>query len=517
MKLYYITIATLPHPVLEKLKEQVASNNETIEVLGQEENRQIGWENQQRFGVKLREVSNYLKRDTLCPNDLVLFTDAYDVAYFGTHEEIIERYKTFNSPIVFGCEKECHPDPNRATQYKSTNMEFPYLNSGLFIGTVKALRQCIETYQYDDKHDDQRYWTDQLFIHPELIALDHYNKIFLNTSGFKENLFLFDIDTSIAYYKSANPMFVHVNGPEKSFINQLCGIKSSLLASPATNLLQQENIKINISEKEEQIDIIINVGPNDINILKDQIKYTKKYVLNHRNIYLISYDPLLKIDGCITVDEKIFPFAMSQVEDALGKNHRNGWYYQQLLKMYAGKVIDDLLERFLCIDADTFFVKSTDFLDTVTNKPRYCYSNENHQPYFDHMERLHPSFRRMDPEKSGICHHMMFEKKYLNELIHMVEDHHKMQFSKVFLESIDKGEAVKSGASEFEIYFNFMLQYHPTEIEIRPLLWEDIINWVNIIDWENVIKSQPDLNHDFIAYHHHLRKGNQWIGYTPVQ
>ena len=231
MQLYYITIATLPHPVLEKVKERVQKNGETIEVLGQQENRQIGWENQQRFGIKLREVADYLKRPHLNSDDLILFTDAYDVAYFGNQLEIINRYKTFRSPIVFGCEKECHPDPSRHNQYKNKGTEFPFLNSGLFIGTVNALRQCIDTYEYDDTHDDQRFWTTQFFEHPELIALDYYNKIFLNTSGFIENLFLFDIEENIALYKSSNPMFVHVNGPEKSFIKRLCGINSS----PATN------------------------------------------------------------------------------------------------------------------------------------------------------------------------------------------------------------------------------------------------------------------------------------------
>jgi hypothetical protein len=502
MRIYYITIATLPHPVLEKLKERVRKNGETIEVLGQEENRQIGWENQQRFGIKLREVACYLKRPHLNDCDIILFTDAYDVAYFGTQKEVLERYIAFNCPIVFGCEKECHPDPARHHEYKNKKPEFPFLNSGLFIGTVKALRQCIGTYEYDDKHDDQRYWTTQFLEYPELITLDYGNKLFLNTSGFNESLFIFDIDTNMALYKSANPLFVHVNGPEKSFINQLCGIKGSL-----------DNKKIRVLEN--QIDIIINVGPNDISILKDQIKYTKKNVKNYRNIYLISYDPNLYIDGCITVSETQFPFTMSQVEQTLGKNHRNGWYFQQLLKMYAGKVIDGLLERFVCIDADTFFVKPIEFINPKTNKPFYCYSKENHQPYFDHMKRLHPTFSRMDPDKSGICHHMVFEKRYLQAIIETVETYHGKPFHSVFLESVDKTQVTMSGASEFEIYFNFMLRYHPAEIELRLLIWEDIINWVSIIDWDNLVKIQPDLNYDFIGYHHHLRKGNQWIGYEP--
>lgn len=218
---YYITVATIPHPNLEKLKENIRKKGETIEVLGEQEKRIIGWENQQRFGVKLREVANYLKRPNLNPGDIILFTDAFDVAYFGTKEEVIKRYFEFNKPIVFGCEKDCHPDPNRASKYAKTDKEFSYLNSGMFIGTVEALRKCIINYNYNDTDDDQRYWTTQYLENPGLIALDYENKLFLNTSGYKEKMFMFDLESSTAYYKSASPQFVHVNGPDKSFINEL--------------------------------------------------------------------------------------------------------------------------------------------------------------------------------------------------------------------------------------------------------------------------------------------------------
>lgn len=218
---YYITIATIQNPVLEKLKENLQKKGETIEVLGTSEKRVIGWENQQRFGVKLREVSNYLKRPTLNPSDIILFTDAYDVAYFGTKQEVLERYKKINHPIIFGCEKECHPDPSRTSKYTYKNTEFPFLNSGMFIGTVEALRKCIINYNYNDTDDDQRYWTTQYLENPELIKLDYENKLFLNTSGFDETLFVYDVENSLAFYKTANPLFVHVNGPDKSFINKL--------------------------------------------------------------------------------------------------------------------------------------------------------------------------------------------------------------------------------------------------------------------------------------------------------
>ena len=558
--LHYITVSTRPHPVLDKLIEKVQQNGEKIEVLGQHENRSIGWEHQQRFGVKLREVANFIKRPYLKSNDLVLFTDAYDVAYFGTQDEIIEIYKSFNHPIVFGCEKECHPDPHLAGLYPNKNKEFSYLNSGLFIGTVQALRKCIIYYEYTDTDDDQRYWTKQYFENQGLITLDYENKLFLNTSGFDKNYFMCDVDASVAYYKLANPLFVHVNGPDKTPIAELVGIdkeelKIPVILRPGLEIVPEvvpevvdnvpepevvDNVPVHevvdnvpeivpevvepVIEYEPEpvldptlIDVIIAVGPNDIDILEDQIKHTKKNVLGYRNIYLISYDPKIMVDGCITIDESIFPFSMKTVEECIGKNERNGWYLQQLLKMYAGKVINGLLERFVCIDADTFFVKPTKFINTETNKPLYCYSTENHKPYFDHMKKLHISFRKIDLSKSGICHHMLFEKKYLDEIINLVEERHRSKpFYKLFLESVDPNHILHSGASEFEIYFHFMLQYHRDCIELRPLIWEDIINWVTIIDWDELKKKEQDLDYDFIGYHHHQRKSKNMHKFNNV-
>jgi hypothetical protein len=218
-KIHYITIATKPHPVLERIKSRVQENGEEVQILGLEENRVIGWESNQNFGVKLREVANYVNRSTLDPNDLLLFTDAYDVAYCGDLEEIKDRYLSFKKPIVFGCEKKCNPDPDRANEYADQSMEFPFLNSGMFIGRIWAIRICIANYQYNDGDDDQRFWTNQFFQKPHLIELDYTNQIFLNTVDIDMSFFLWTPDG--AMYRTATPQFVHVNGPIKTMIDTL--------------------------------------------------------------------------------------------------------------------------------------------------------------------------------------------------------------------------------------------------------------------------------------------------------
>jgi hypothetical protein len=239
-------------------------------------------------------------------------------------------------------------------------------------------------------------------------------------------------------------------------------------------------------------DIVIPVGPNDISLIQLMIQYTRQNVIGFRNIYLVSYDDTLKVDGCITISETIYPFAKPDICAVLGPNCRQNWYLQQLLKLYAMFVIPDILDNVLIIDTDTFFLKPTRFFDD-NGKTMVFYLGENNEAYFPHMKRLHNSLSRIDIDKSGVCHHVMFQKMYLNELFKLVEQHHTMGFWKAFLNCIDPDEL--SGASEYEIYFNFMLKYHRDKIKLR----KPVYNW---------IKSLDELHHDkfdFVSYHHWYR------------
>lgn len=236
-------------------------------------------------------------------------------------------------------------------------------------------------------------------------------------------------------------------------------------------------------------DIVIPVGPNDKTIIKEQIKYTKKNIIGYRNIYLICYDPSITINGCITINENIFPFNIETVSNFHGKLNRNGWYLQQLFKLYAGKIIPNILEKYLVIDSDTFFLKPTTFI--YNGICLYNYGSEYHKPYFDHMNKLDKDLIKMN-RLSGICHHMIFETKYIDELFLRIENNHKDTFYNIFLKMVSMKE--KSGASEYEIYFNYMLKYNPTKIKIRELTWK------------NTDKLELNNNLHYISYHWYSRK-----------
>jgi hypothetical protein len=250
-------------------------------------------------------------------------------------------------------------------------------------------------------------------------------------------------------------------------------------------------LKYNKYKMTNSFDIVIPVGPNDKDIINKQIKYTQKNIIGYRNIYLICYDPNIIIDGCITINESIFPFSLESVSNFHGKLNRNGWYLQQLLKIYALITIPEILERCLIIDSDTFFLKPTTFIEN--NKCLYNYGREYHSPYFSHMLKMDKELIKVDNTKSGICHHMMFEKTFINKLINKIEEIHNDKFYNVFLKLVKDVEG--SGASEYEIYFNYMLKNYNNNIIIRRLSW---INTKNLDDLNS--------DYDYISYHWYSRR-----------
>jgi hypothetical protein len=238
-------------------------------------------------------------------------------------------------------------------------------------------------------------------------------------------------------------------------------------------------------------DIVIPIGPNDYDLIKTQIEYTKKNIIGYRNIYLIHNHDSLEIEGTINISENIFQFSIETVAKYHGKISRNGWYFQQLLKLYSGIVIPNILDKYLVIDADTFFLKPTFFYEN--GKCLYNYGNEYWSPYFTHMKKLDDIFTKQYRDKSGICHHMIFEKKYIKEIFDIVENKYNDSFYNLFLKNVNEIDFIGAGASEYEIYFNYIIYKHYDEIKIRKLNWVD----------SNTLILESD--YDYISYHWHRR------------
>jgi hypothetical protein len=225
------------------------------------------------------------------------------------------------------------------------------------------------------------------------------------------------------------------------------------------------------------------------------IKHAIQNIIGFRNIYIITAlngapSPQMA-ENIQIIDENIFGFDVAEI---LGENTRNGWYLQQLLKLYAWKYIENLAEYYLVLDADTVFLKPTEFfLDGI---PMYNVTGrQNHKPYYEHMNKLHPSLKKRNENLSGITNHMMFNRHVLTELFEMVEKYHENThpFWELFLEFVEEEHVLFAGASEYEIYFNYIYFYHNTNIIIRNL------NYLEI----NGLTNNPAI--DYVSCHSYMR------------
>lgn len=239
------------------------------------------------------------------------------------------------------------------------------------------------------------------------------------------------------------------------------------------------------------LDVIIPLGPNDEDIIEKCVESVRKYILGVRNIYIVSSRPL-EIKGATHVfDESLFPFSKKDIELYIQPN-RAGWYLQQLIKLYAPLLLPDCLPDCVIVDADVIFFKRVKFKDGM--KYLFDKNHETHPPYFSHMKRLHPSFLPAYPRTSGIVNLMIYNKDILKEIMGKVEDLHKKDFWRVFLEQVAPNEF--SGASEYELYFHYICRVHPNRVLLRPLRYDNFGLRSNIqnSDWH------------YVTYHHHYQK-----------
>jgi hypothetical protein len=247
-------------------------------------------------------------------------------------------------------------------------------------------------------------------------------------------------------------------------------------------------------------DIVTCIGPYDSSLVPEFIENIKKHIINYNNIYIITTNEIVQqylssIGDVIFVNEVIFPF---QKRDVLMSNitpGRSGWYLQQLLKIYAPLVLPGLLDDYLIIDSDVYFHKSVDFF--AGGKMNFNVGTEYHIPYFEHMNKLHPSLKKIYTP-SGITHLMPMKRKIVVSFLKFIEEYNNDVFWKLFLNNISEahyGYDVNnsSGASEYEMLFTFTQQHFPEEYVISPL------------EWRNTSKIDNDYTGIYEACHYHMR------------
>jgi hypothetical protein len=85
----------------------------------------------------------------------IIFTDSWDLVFAASPDEVMEKYFSFNSPVVISAEKNCFP-----TDYKSeydkldSPTPYKYLNSGFIVGETSAILSILESMDLPNVPDD---------------------------------------------------------------------------------------------------------------------------------------------------------------------------------------------------------------------------------------------------------------------------------------------------------------------------------------------------------------------------
>lgn len=269
--------------------------------------------------------------------------------------------------------------------------------------------------------------------------------------------------------------------------------------SPLLQAIEQ----ISYQFSHDPLDVVFVAHKKDIKTLYLAIDGIKQHI-EHRNIIVISQEPLT--DEASWFDEAQFPFTKESVAFEIFQNEdkakeflnhpktRIGWIYQQLCKMYALFVIPGISENMLIVDADTIFLRPVQFQD-ADGAPLFNVGTEYNRPYFEHISRLMPDLKKVYEDKSGICHHMVFQKCVMEDLFTMIRSIHNEEPWKVMCRLLDQNALYGSALSEYELYFNFVCT-RTDQYKIRPL------KWLNLPLRSFNLQNAGDL--DYVSCHNYL-------------
>jgi hypothetical protein len=190
-----------------------------------------------RFAMKMDYLKSILPQ--LPPKSLLVMLDAMDVIFNNSLDSLLATYHEIvrslgqdghgrMASILCNGEKNCWPVPAMAARYSQAALStpFPFLNSGVLIGPSENILKVLQFFPWDEKTDDQFYWTTAYMEarnRSELprIEVDHYGRIACCMHAFPaEELY---VRQEVAYFKSSGirPALLHLNGPVKRVIHQV--------------------------------------------------------------------------------------------------------------------------------------------------------------------------------------------------------------------------------------------------------------------------------------------------------
>lgn len=207
----FVTLASHEGPGLARYRASLARFGVTPDIV---------WTGKPYPGhlAAMRMLGEHLAR--LPADELVVYTDAFDVVLIRDPAELAARYRAFASPIVLSTEpgftwklpgrlaasRAYPPAGGKSGMYR-------YLNSGGYVGTAGALAAMLGELDYASAVDCDQSLINKWFMeNPGRAALDYDQEIFASSacqSGLERKLYRFDGTHLTNTRTGGKPFFFH--------------------------------------------------------------------------------------------------------------------------------------------------------------------------------------------------------------------------------------------------------------------------------------------------------------------
>lgn len=205
-KVLVCTVATSRQPGLVSLERSCHKFGLDLTIFGTQMSwRGLGWRQRVLYWNLWRRCLAY---------DYVLFVDGYDCIVASPLEEIMQKYFTMKTPLLFGAEVLSHPLPAERYPASGVTHRYNYLNAGGFIGEmgyVLRLMTRLGIFRLPNDYYDQQRYAEAFVSGRTRITLDHDGEIF-------QCLFFASDDLEVRGERLANrrtsstPCIIHGNG-----------------------------------------------------------------------------------------------------------------------------------------------------------------------------------------------------------------------------------------------------------------------------------------------------------------
>ena len=254
MKIIFATYSNIKNNHLNRYQSSCFHNDIQPIILGKED---------KSFNFKKRIIAMEHLAKSLNDNDVLVFTDCWDLIILENKTTILNKFLSLNVPHLISAEKnKLCLNEEASRKWIEEDKNYPYLNAGSYMGYVKQLKIIYELFRknnYFETTDDQAMFYALCVKYPEFKIMDYKQEIFGNNSGCQvTNTGIYLIDNMFRrIFTKSYAMYDDFILKDNILINKLTKQVPSILHCPGKNYFRLDYFAFRLGYSNSFINNII--------------------------------------------------------------------------------------------------------------------------------------------------------------------------------------------------------------------------------------------------------------------